>query len=72
LSAQSLCVGVEAEEDGLVDERVLLLRPGAFLELLAGRANDGLDLIAVDQAGDVGVGDLGGGETADEFSYRKI
>jgi hypothetical protein len=58
----------EAEEDGLVDEGVLLLRLGALLELLAGRAHDGLNLVAVDQAGDVGVGALGGGETGGELA----
>jgi hypothetical protein len=68
VSAKGLRVGVEAEEDGLVDKGVLLLRPWALLELLAGGAHDGLNLVAVDQAGDVGVGDLGGGETGDELA----
>lgn len=62
LTANGLGVRVEAEEHGLVDKRVLLLCPGAFLDLLASRANDGLDFVAVDEAGDVGVGDLGSGE----------
>ena len=36
--------------------------PGALLDLLASRADDGLDLVRVDETGDVGVADLGGGE----------
>jgi hypothetical protein len=68
LSAQGLRVGVESEEDGLVDERVLLLCPRALLHLLASRTHDGLDFFAVDQASDVGVGDLGRGETAKELA----
>lgn len=62
LPAEGLGVGVETEENGLVDKGVLLLGPGALLDLLAGRADDGLDLIGVNDAGDVGVEDLGGGE----------
>jgi len=72
LSAQGLRVGVEAEEDGFVDERVLLLRPGTLLELLAGRTHDGLDLVAVDQAGDIGVGDLSGGENVVPLVQRRL
>jgi len=62
LAAEGLGVGVEAEENGLVDKGVLLLGPGALLDLLAGGADDRLDLSAVDEAGDVRVADLGGGE----------
>lgn len=62
LPAESLGVWVETEENGLVDEGVLLLCPWALLDLLASGADNGLDLIAVDQAGDIGVGDLGGGK----------
>ena len=62
LAAEGLGVGVETEEDSLVVERVLLLSPGALLNLLASRADDGLDLVAVDQTGDVRVADLSGGE----------
>jgi hypothetical protein len=39
-----------------------VLRPGALLGLVVRDAHDGLDLGAVDETGDVGVGDLGGGE----------
>lgn len=60
LPPQGLGVGVEAEEHAAVPERVLLLRPGALLHLLAGGAEDGLDLGGVDEAGHVGVVDLGG------------
>ena len=63
LPAESLCVRVETEENSLVDEGVLVLRPGALLDLSVGRSDNGLDLIRVDETGDVGVGDLSGGET---------
>jgi hypothetical protein len=62
LPANGLGVRVETEEDSLVDEGVLLLCPGTFLDFLASRANNGLDLVAVDQASNVRVGDLGGRE----------
>lgn len=39
-----------------------MLRPRTLLDLRVGSTNDGLDLGAVDQPSDVGVGDLGGGE----------
>ena len=58
LPADGLRVRVQAEEDALVDEGVLVLRPGALLDLRVGGADDGLDLIRVDETGDVGVGDL--------------
>ena len=51
-------------------ERVLLLSPGALLDLLACGAYDGLDLSAVDKTSDVGVGNLCGGETIYEFQYE--
>lgn len=63
MSAQGLGIRVQTEENTLVDEGVLLLGPGAFLDFLAGGADNGLDLSAVDEAGDIGVGDLGSGET---------
>ena len=58
LSALGLGIRVETEKNSLVDERVLLLGPGTFLGFLAGRSNNGLDFVAVDQASDVRVGDL--------------
>ena len=64
LPAEGLRVGVQTEEDTLVDEGVLVLRPGALLVLGVRGADDGLDLIAVDDAGNVGVGDLRRRETA--------
>lgn len=70
LSAEGLGVGVETEENGLVDEGVLLLCPGTLLNFLTSRANDGLNLVAVDQASDIGVGDLGSGEAGDKFDKR--
>ena len=63
LPAEGLGVGVEAEENTLVNEGVLVLRPGALLVLVVGGTDDRLDLVAVDETGDVGVGDLSGGET---------
>ena len=41
-----------------------MLRPGALLVLGVRGADDGLDLIAVDDAGNIGVGDLRRRETA--------
>jgi len=70
LPAQGLCVRVETEENGLVDEGVLLLRPGTFLDFLAGRADDRLDFVTVDQTGNVWVGDLGGGKEIIFFVNR--
>lgn len=66
LSAESLGVWVETEENSLVDERILLLRPRALLDLLASRADDGLDLVAIDQTSNIGVADLGSGEAGKE------
>jgi hypothetical protein len=56
-------VGVEAEQDLLVDERVLLLHGGALGAGGAlGGADDALDLGRVDQAADVGLLDERRGE----------
>lgn len=63
MSAQSLGIRVQTEENALVNEGVLLLGPGTFLHFLARGANYGLDFGAVDEAGDIGVGDLGSGKT---------
>ena len=71
LPAKSLGVGVEAEEDTLVAERVLVLRPRALLDFGVGRANDRLDLSAVDETGDVGVGNLRGREPEHIVQFRK-
>jgi len=60
LSAEDLGVRVQAEENSLVDQGVLLLCPGSFLDLGVGGTDDGLDFGAVDETGDIGVGDLGG------------
>ena len=58
LPADGLRVRVQAEEDALVDEGVLVLRPRALLGLRVRGANDRLDLVAVDDASDIGVGNL--------------
>jgi len=60
--AQGLGVRVETEKDSLVDERVLLLSPGAFLDFLASRSDNGLDFIAVDQTSNIRVRNLSSGE----------
>jgi hypothetical protein len=71
LPANSLGVRVETEKDSLVDEGVLLLCPGTLLDFLASRADDGLNFVAVDQSGDVGVGDLGGREAGSGESVKR-
>ena len=63
LPANSLGVGVEAEEDTLVDQWVLVLGPRTLGDLGVGRSDNGLNHGAVDDASDIGVGDLGRGET---------
>lgn len=62
LATKGFCVGVEAEKNSLVAERVLLLGPRPLLDLLTCGADDRLDLRAVDDASNIGVGDLGRGE----------
>jgi hypothetical protein len=62
LATEGLGVRVEPEENGLVGQRVLLLGERPLLGGLSGGTDDGLDLVRVDQAGDVGRGDLGGRE----------
>ena len=66
LATDGLRVRVQTEENALVDEGVLVLRPGALLVLRVGGADNGLDLGAVDDTSDVGVGDLSGRETSEE------
>jgi hypothetical protein len=62
LPAEGLGIRVHAEENSLVDERVLLLCPWALLDLGTGGANNSLNLRAVDETGDVGVGYLSSGK----------
>ena len=62
LPAESFSVGVQTEENALVDKGVLVLRPGALLVFRVRGAHDGLNLVAVDEASDVGVANLSGGE----------
>jgi hypothetical protein len=71
LPANGLGVRVETEEDSFVDKGILLLRPGTFLDFLASRADNGLDLVAVDQASNVRVGDLGGREAESGKSAKR-
>lgn len=63
LPANSFGVGVETEEDALVDQRVLVLSPWTLGDLGVCRSDNSLDHGAVDDASDIGVGDLGSGET---------
>ena len=70
LPADGLRVRVETEQNALVDEGVLVLRPRALLVLGVGGANDRLDLVAVDEASDVGVGDLRSGEAEGRKGYQ--
>ena len=62
LAADSLSVRVQAEENALVNQGVLVLRPGALLMLGVRGADNRLDFVAVDETSNVGVGDLGGGK----------
>jgi len=62
LSTNSLGVGVETEEDALIDQWVLVLSPRALGDFGVGRSDDSLDHGAVDDASDIGVCDLGGRE----------
>lgn len=60
---ESRGVRVEAQQDLLVLERVLLLHTGALgLSVALGRAQDALDFGAVDQTGEVGLGNNVGGQ----------
>lgn len=63
LLVESSGVGVEAEKDLAVAERVLLLDTDTLgLGLALGSAENGLDFGRVDETGDVGVGDEVGGK----------
>jgi hypothetical protein len=63
LRLEGLGVRVKAVKSRLVDERVLLLGAAASIEdNILGGTEDGLDLIGVDDASDIGVRDFGGGE----------
>jgi len=63
LPAENLCVRVEAEEGSLVDEGVVADIPAANGggDRL-GRADNRLDFVRVNDTGNIGVGDFGGGE----------
>jgi len=62
LPANSLCVGIEAEEDTFVDQWILVLRPWALGDLGICRSDNSLDHRAVDDTCDIWIGYLGGGE----------
>lgn len=65
MPANGLCIRVEAEEDTLVRQWVLVLSPRALCNLGVGGSDNSLDRGAVDDSGDVWVGYLGGGEAED-------
>ena len=46
-----------------------MLRPGALLVLGARGADDGLDLVRVDETSDIGVADLRSGEPRERHKY---
>ena len=62
MPANSLGIWIEAEEDALVDQWVLVLSPWALDDLRVGRPNNSLDRGAVNDTSDIWVGYLGGGE----------
>lgn len=72
LSAEDLGVRVQAEENSLVDQGVLLLSPGSFLDLGVGGTDNGLDFGAVDETGYIGVGDLGGRKARERHSEKGV
>ena len=72
MSAQGLGVGVETEENSLVDERIFLLGPGAFLYFLAGRSDNRLDFIAIDQTSNVRVADFSRREAKGIITLRTM
>lgn len=60
---RSLGVRVESVQGRLVDEGVLSGSSATGVELdILGRSDNGLNFVGVDDAGDVGVADLSGGE----------
>lgn len=63
LPTNGLGVGVEAEENTLVRQWILVLSPWSLGDLRAGRSDDSLNHGAVDDASDVGVCNFGSGET---------
>ena len=69
MSANSLGIGIETEENTLVDQWILVLSPWALSDLGVGRSNNSLDDGAVDDTSDIGVGYLRGGEAGDGEYY---
>ena len=72
MPAQGLGVRVETEKNGLVDERVFLLSPGAFLDFLASGSDNGLDFITVDQTSNIRIADLSSREAKGWYFLEKI
>jgi len=71
LLPQDLRVRVQTEKNAPIVEGILLLGPGTFLDFLACRTNNRLDLSAIDETGDVGVGYLGGGQASRTLYVNK-
>lgn len=63
VSTDGFGIGVKAKEDTLVDQWVLVLSPWALGDLGVGRSDNSLDHGAIDDPSDIGVGNLGSGET---------
>jgi len=63
MPTNGLCVRVQAEENPLIGQWVLVLGPRTFSDLRVGRSDDSLDHGTVDDASDIGVADLGCRET---------
>lgn len=63
VSTNGLRVRVEAEENPLVGQWILVLSPRAFSNLRAGRSDDSLDHGTVDDSSDIRVANLGSRES---------
>jgi hypothetical protein len=61
-ATESLGIGVQTDKDSHVLERILSLGKGALDNGLPGGADDGLDLVRVDETGKIGVRHDGSGE----------
>ena len=54
-----LSVGIETEQNAPVDQGILLLSPGSLLYFPTSGTNNRLDFIAINETGDIRVGNLG-------------
>lgn len=70
LSANCFGIGIKAEQDSLVDQWILLLCPGTFLNLLTSRSNNRLDFVTVDQTSHIRVEYLGSRQTGNLLNHE--